>query len=507
MAELHSYHILNTPSEREFDEIADLAAYIAAVPMAYIAFLDDARQWFKSTHGFSDPGVVPRDATFCHFVVLDEEAVVLPDTREETARVPAGGIPRITLAGAEAEEEIRFYLGVPIRSTDGFVLGTLCSIDTKPHAVTRELPEMMQRLANQVGAQLELRRSNALLFEERDTFSTLFEAAPAPLLLVLDGHIVRANYAFSDMVSDHDAAWLERKEVRRFIPELPAGSDAPVQTWVQTEPGGSIPVMVKTTSLRTGRRDYQLVTVLDISDRVEKERVLWEQQKKAENAARIKDMFLSLVSHDLKSPLSGIFMMLDLMAKSGESFSKEEREQTIRDLRSSAAVLVEMINQLLNIHRLQTGHVEVHPEIVATASVCEQVILTLRTQIDEKAIAIVKAIPEDHRCVADPGLIREALFNLLSNAVKFTPQGGTIRVCATGPEIAVQDSGTGVPAEDRADLFRHEIKTSRAGTDGERGTGLGLPLVADIMEAHGGEVFLDESYTDGARFVLRLPAR
>jgi signal transduction histidine kinase len=199
--------------------------------------------------------------------------------------------------------------------------------------------------------------------------------------------------------------------------------------------------------------------------------------------------------------------MLELLDKAGNTFSPEEWKTAIRDLRESAAVLVEMINQLLNIHRLQSGRLEVLREDTAVEMIAQQVVLSLGKQIKDKDLTVTIDIPREFTLDADIGLFREALFNLVSNSIKFSSPGGEIRITREGDEaIVVEDEGTGVPEEDRDDLFRHEVKTSRLGTDGERGTGLGLPLVADIMRAHGGQITYDEEYRNGARFVLNFPS-
>ena len=505
LSELQSYNILDTPSEREFDDIVDLAAYIGGAPISYIGFLDGVRQWFKAARGFH-PEPVPQEQTYCRFVVRSSAPVVIPDTREDLQRRPPDGVARIVPSGQEEPREVRFYVGVPILSDSSHVLGTLCVVDFVPRRMVPEhLVPMMERLARQVSGQLQLRRANAWLYEERDTFSTLFEAAPAPLILARDDEIVRVNWAFASMTTDHDSSWVEGQAVSTFLDTDESGHDRPYESVVRTEFGQEIPVLVYTTALRTGQRTYRLIAIADIGDRKEKERVLREQRVKAENANRIKDTFLSLVSHDLKSPLSGIFTMLDLLARGGDVFSDEERHKTILDMRSSAAVLVEMINQLLNIHRLQSGNVEIHPEPFDVKRSTEQILLTLRNQADEKDLILDVDMPDGYQLVADPGLAREAIFNLISNAVKFSPTGGRLRVVVDGTTIAVEDEGPGVPADVREDLFRHEVKTTLPAPSGERGTGLGLPLVADIMEAHGGSVTLDASYDRGARFVLWFP--
>ncbi|MDA3949142.1 MAG: GAF domain-containing sensor histidine kinase [Spirochaeta sp.] len=498
LSELERYEIIGTPAEKEFDDVAEIAAYLAGTTMAYVSFIDSTHLWFKATHGF-EANTVPREQTYCQFVVADERPIAIPDTREESTYVPD------QLEGLG--EQIRFYVGVPLRSRSGMVLGTLCTVDDQPRDVPDSLIPMLEKLAGQISAQLEVRRTNRMLLEERDTFSTLFEAAPAPLILAEGGGIVRCNFAFADLVTDGDTESLEGVSLNRFLSEVPTHPGTTVETELENTVGGRTAIIVSLTRLHRDQRTYDLVALTDISDRKEKEHVLREQRLAAENANRIKDTFLSLVSHDLRSPLSGISTMLELLDKAGNTFSPEEWKTAIRDLRESAAVLVEMINQLLNIHRLQSGRLEVLREDTAVEMIAQQVVLSLGKQIKDKDLTVTIDIPREFTLDADIGLFREALFNLVSNSIKFSSPGGEIRITREGDEaIVVEDEGTGVPEEDRDDLFRHEVKTSRLGTDGERGTGLGLPLVADIMRAHGGQITYDEEYRNGARFVLNFPS-
>jgi len=492
-AELARYDILGTPSEREFDDVADIAAYLAGSEMAYVSFMDDTSLWFKAAHGFT-ARKIPREQTYCQFVLQNERPVAIPDTDKEKIYVP------VTPEGLA--QQIRFYVGVPLRSQSGYVLGTLCVADRTPRKVPDQLVPMLEKLAAQVSNQLEIRRMNRILAEERDTFSILFEAAPTPLIFADGGVIVRCNVAFAEMVTDGDAESLIGLKLEDFIGAVPGQPGVITETDVTDRAGGTTPVLATVTRLYRDQRIHDLVALTDISDRKDKERVLKAQQLAAENANRIKDTYLSLVSHDLRSPMSGISTMLDLLDRSGGSFSKDEWKSTIKDLREAAAVLVEMLNQLLNIHRLQSGRIEVLLEDVAVRHIAGQVVLSLNKEIKDKKLSVSVDIPEESTLCVDMGLFREALFNLMSNAVKFSTAGGEIRIGLDGFTVWVEDDGTGVSEDDWPNLFRHELKTSRIGTAGERGTGLGLPLVWDIMEAHGGSVYCDVGYTAGARFVL-----
>ena len=499
---LYRYRVMDTPHEREYDEIAELAAYVADAPMAYIGFVDQTRQWFKSTIGF-DGHVADREDTYCQYVMRDQKPLVILDTGAPSAPIPRHGIPSLPVPGEERSVEVRFYVGVPVFSREDQILGTLCVVDHAPRErVAPIMVEMMERLARQVSGQLEVRRANRRLYEERDHFSTLFNAAPTPLFLVRDGRIEHANIASAMLLTNSDPDGLRGVALSKYLVRLPGEGDDTYETSAINEMGKVIGVVVYVAKLHAHGASYLLVGIVDITDRREKEQVLREQRIAAENANRIKDTFLSLVSHDLKSPLSGIFTMLDLLDRAGDSFTQEQRTETIRDMRSAAAVLVEMVNQLLNIYRLQSGRIEVQLEEVPIQKSVEQVLLTLHVQIVEKRLTVGVDVDERQVIYADPGLLREALFNLVSNAVKFTPQGGVVRITSRERELVVEDSGPGVPQTDRAGIFRHEVRTSRPGSAGERGTGLGLPLVADIMRAHSGRVFLDERYTDGSRFVL-----
>jgi len=496
---LESYDILDTPRESDFDEIVEIAAALVDVPIAYISFIDSTRLWFKSSLGFK-LDEIPRPVTYCQFVVAGDRPVLIEDTLTDTSVVPLvhgdTGPPSIGMPGEE--RPVRFYLGVPLRAREGVALGTLCVLDYEPRTLPARRIELLEKLSRQVTRQLELRRSAIRLKEEGETFSRLFDTAPTPLVLVYRERIVRVNESFTALLHRDSPRELEDVPVGTL---LPAVRDDDLSGELMLVDGDRrIPVLLRRSSLHRNGEPYELLGVIDLTDRNEKERVLREQRTQAENANRIKDSFLSLVSHDLKSPLSGILTVLDLLASAGDRVSEEYKERAIRDMRSSAALLVEMINQLLNIHRLQTGSMDVYREPVNVAETATRIYTSLAKQIEDKNLRTEVESREAGPLLADPGLFREALFNLISNAVKFSPEGGRILVRVERNRVIVEDEGAGIPAEDVPGLFRHEVKTSRPGTAGEPGTGLGLPLTMDIMRAHGGTVLLEPD--PPTRFIL-----
>jgi signal transduction histidine kinase len=527
IADLRSFEILDTPAEDKYDHIVALAKLIADTPAAYITFIDTERLWFKSVVGLPDQDI-PRERTFCQFVVETESYLLIEDSwNDPRFLVSANGTvrrrdceicdpldPLRSDEGGDSAERgaIRFYLGVPLRSSEGSVLGTLCVADFEPRDADATVIGAMEKLAEQVTALLELRRTNVALEAERETFTTLFEVAPVPLVLLEEGVIRRANHVFAAAVTDGDTAGLNGTPLSRFLRDLPGNSDDPMETELKNEVGGVLPVNVYATRMKIQESSYQLIALYDISDRKEKEQVLRDQRTQAENATRIKDTFLSLVSHDLKSPLSGIYAMLELLEKAGETFSKEDRDEAIRDLHSSVALMMEMINQLLNIHRLESGQLQADLTRSEIRPIAQDILLGLSRQISDKRLTVRNEIDPAFAAIVDEALFREALFNLVSNAVKFSPPGRTVLIEARSSEtgqdqILVTDQGGGIPPEDLPNLFRQEIKTSRPGTAGEGGTGLGLPLVRDIMHAHGGDVSVVYTGFEGSCFMLELPGK
>jgi len=151
---LRSYEVLDTPAEPAFDALTTLAAHIANVPIALVSLVDDERQWFKSRYGLEAPET-PREVSFCGHVVTNDTALTVPDALED-ARFRDN--PLVT-----GEPRVRFYSGVPLRTDEGFVLGTLCAIDHRARELTSQQRAMLDLLARQVVDQLELRRKNLLL--------------------------------------------------------------------------------------------------------------------------------------------------------------------------------------------------------------------------------------------------------------------------------------------------------------------------------------------------------
>jgi len=228
-------------------------------------------------------------------------------------------------------------------------------------------------------------------------------------------------------------------------------------------------------------------------------------------AAKMKSEFVAQVAHELRTPLSSIRAYVEMLVD-GEAADEKTRREYYDIIQTSANRLGRLIDNILNISRIEAGTVRINKEPVAISLIVKEVVDSMRPQAEAKKITLTQELaPVVDRIQADRDLIYQAVLNLVSNAVKYTPAGGNVLVRMAGlPErgamrIEVSDTGVGIPKEDLPRMFekffRVEANKAVAG-----GTGLGLNLVKQIVETvHGGEMSLVSEPGKGSTFAMTLP--
>jgi PAS domain S-box-containing protein len=225
-------------------------------------------------------------------------------------------------------------------------------------------------------------------------------------------------------------------------------------------------------------------------------------------AEQMKSDFVSFVTHQLRTPLAGIKWLLEL-ADSPEI--PPESLSFITDARASADRLIALVNNLLDVARLEGGRIVVNPEPVDLLEVTASVVRELSPLIDAKHLTVVLPAAADvPRAVLDPKLGAEVVLNLLSNAVRYTADGGivTVEVRAVNQEVqwTVRDTGIGVPAAAQTRLFEKFFRAANASTADTEGTGLGLYIVRLVVERSGGRVWFESTEGKGSTFHFSAPA-
>ncbi len=251
-------------------------------------------------------------------------------------------------------------------------------------------------------------------------------------------------------------------------------------------------------------------SVSDISANKKAEEELKKSAEDLKKLNETKDRFISIVSHDLRTPFSSIIGFTDVLL-GDEDLTDEKREEYVRFIRESSGNMLALVNSLLDWTRLQTGRMKFEPQRINARRIAEQSIQIISGSAMQKEIELISDLKYDIFIHADENLLMQVFNNLISNAVKFTHPGGEIRI-ESKPiiykkmfEFAVKDNGVGIKEDDLAKLFRIDTKFTTNGTGGEKGSGLGLSLCHDIVTKHGGEMRVTSERGKGTTFYFTLP--
>ncbi|MCB8819490.1 sensor histidine kinase [Microvirga rosea] len=344
----------------------------------------------------------------------------------------------------------------------------------------------------------------ALTRVQSETLDTLKEGVA---VFGSDGRLKLSNRAFMDLwnlpaelIADHPHIDAVIKTCRVLAPQ-----DEP---WIDIRGAvAGLPDMRMGFGCRMERRDgtaldcaaqplpdgATLLTFIDVTASVNVERALTERNEALEKASRLRDEFVHHVSYELRSPLTNVIGFAQLLGEETIGpLNPRQRDYTDHIMRSSASLLA-ILNDILDLASIDTGSLELTPEVVDIRSTIEAAMRGLEDRLAESSLQVIINAPSDiGSFVADGKRVRQILFNLLSNAVGFSSPGQSITVSArkSGSEVIfeVRDEGRGIPPEIKARIF-DRFESHTLGTR-HRGVGLGLSIVRSFVELHGGRIEL-----------------
>ena len=226
---------------------------------------------------------------------------------------------------------------------------------------------------------------------------------------------------------------------------------------------------------------------------------------------RMKDEFVSIVSHELRTPLTSIRGSVQLVLDDVRSVPDEEHRGLLQIALNNCERLVRIINDILDVSKIESGHLTLRKKAVNVADLVRQSIDVVAGPARSAGVALEWSVPADiHPVMVDPDRIVQALVNLLSNAVKFAPSGTMVSVSVTGtPQlvtVTVADQGEGIAPENLNRLFRKFEQVDSSSSRRKGGTGLGLAITKALVEQHGGRIVVDSELQKGTRFSFTLPA-
>jgi len=223
----------------------------------------------------------------------------------------------------------------------------------------------------------------------------------------------------------------------------------------------------------------------------------------------IKDRFFTIISHDLQNPFNVLLNMTQLMSQQVETMPREKLAEYARGTYNTCEQVYDLLQGLLDWSQLQLNGSEFRPEALNLSNVVSESMKHLEHVAKEKNIQLACQM-NNTKVYADQNMIQMVIRNLVSNALKFTDSGGTVEVSALEIgdkiQISVKDSGNGMEPDYANRIFALDEKTTRSGTLGEPGTGLGLPICKDILERNGGTIWVESILGQGSTFFFTLPA-
>jgi signal transduction histidine kinase len=254
-------------------------------------------------------------------------------------------------------------------------------------------------------------------------------------------------------------------------------------------------------------RTHELATALQGLEAAN--RMLSDANRALTDAAKAKSAFLATVSHELRTPLNSVIGFSELMADSNFGELSARQREFLWDIRDSGEHLLALINDILDLSKIEAGKLEVHRQDSDVEElVCDSVTM-LRPQAEKKRIQVEMRCELSGAAHVDPRLVRQVLVNLLSNAVKFTPEDGRVEAAARfeGSDLVVRvtDTGIGISEDDQEKIFQEFYQADGSYARKYQGTGLGLALVRRMMSLHGGSVTVTSRRGHGASFQCVFP--
>jgi PAS domain S-box-containing protein len=416
----------------------------------------------------------------------------------------------------------------PWRDSAGNTQGTLAIVTEVNPDLARVKQELLQVTAQEKEARTEIQT------ERR--FRELLEAAPDAIIEVDgEGRILLLNLV-TERLFGYRREELLGQPVEILVPDAVRSGHAQHRTDYRAHPsirpmgsglalygrrkdGSNFPVEISLSPVKSEEGFRVTAVIRDITERKRTEAQIREMQQtytrelelrnqQVERANQLKSEFLASMSHELRTPLHTIIGFSELLAEQLEGPLNPKQARFIDHIHKDSQHLLSLINDILDISKIESGRLVLRREAFDIAGVLEETLSSIRPQAAMKSIAIGTSLSVPTAVFADRLRIKQILFNLLSNAVKFTPEGGRIqvegRLDGDFLEMSVCDTGVGIPQEQHEAVFDKFYQVGSTTKGVREGTGLGLAITRTLVAEHGGQIRLESEPGKGSRFTFTI---
>ncbi len=499
---LHDTGLLDGPMDPALERLTRLTRRMLGVPTAVVSLVDRNRQFFAAHSGLGDDLAKARETTldysFCQHVVGTGAPLVVAE---------ASAHPLVHDNHAINEFGVHAYAGMPLRTSDGQVLGSFCAFDTQGREWKKEDLDALQDLAMAAMTEIELRATLRLLGEQGAQLEALLESTREFVMrLSPDGSVAYANAAFRHAVGDPPATQSPNWMWQRLDHE--SRTRCSVAWTAASECGGEVPV------------DFRFIPVNGAPVEVEGRlvpivrhgtlrgiRFYGTDVTEARQLERVKDQLIGVVSHELRTPIGAVQGALQLLTRLLPQNLEPKPKELLALASRNAARLLALVNDLLDLERLEAGQMPMERCSITLDEVFSIARDATEPLAEQRGVSL-EWHPGAESLFADPDRIARVVINLVGNAVKFTPAGKRVIISAsrTGDEsiIRVEDEGRGIPPDAIERVFERFTQVARGDAVEKGGSGLGLTIARAIVMAHGGRIWVASELGKGSSFSFAL---
>ncbi|QLC48814.1 PAS domain S-box protein [Methanolobus zinderi] len=365
----------------------------------------------------------------------------------------------------------------------------------------------------------ELNRALRALQESEEKYRTYVNISPSPIFVMnLQGSLVDVNPAAS-RITGYSREEILNMSLSDFL--MPFNREQYIQLFRSLNEKGDLSgefpfvnrdddiIYMEVNAVRIPGNRF-LAICMDVTEKKKAEDKILQAKIAAENANRTKSEFLANMSHELRTPLNSIIGFSDVLLNEVAGEVNEQQYRYLNHISQSGRHLLNIINEILDISKIESGKITLHREKVSLPEVYEEVYSNLKYLADNKNIEIDVSTNSYTSCVyADRAKLKQILYNLVGNAIKFTENGGNIRIDTENGDkfvrISVTDTGIGINREDMKKLFTPFVQLDSSKSRRYEGTGLGLALSRELVELHEGNIWAESEPGKGSTFTFTLP--
>ncbi len=500
---LESTGLLDAPPSPALERLTRMTARLIGVPIAVVSLIDRDRQYFAASTGLppavAEAGETPLSHSFCQHVVASASPLVVAD---------AVAHPLVHDNLAIVDFGVAAYAGFPLRGSEGETLGSLCVCDRSVREWTSTELDVLQDLAQAAMTEIELLRATQLLRERGRELQSLLDTTDEFVArLSPRGDIQYANAALRRIIGAHPRLATPGGVFRILDPaSRPLLEDA----WRRVL-ALEASVDVALTLAPPGRPPVEVEARFEpnaLSGSLKSIRFFGRDLTERRRIERMKDQMIGIVSHELRTPIGSVQGALQLLSRLLPADLPARERELIALASRNAERLLRLVNDLLDLERLESGAATVDRQNVALAEAFTAAQDATQPIADAAEVRLLWDAA-GLRVSADADRVAQVVINLVGNAVKFSPRGGAVHVSALAQgemcEVRVADEGRGIPPEDLDRVFERFAQVEHADAKQKGGTGLGLAIARAIVLGHGGRIWVESAVGRGSTFHFTLP--